>query len=158
MENRYVSSEKRGGKYELCDEDKEDFKQEKLIQEWLEREGSAGAIEFKHISSKGTARNTLVKASIRLDEKIFDDGAGTYADLVVGSDGRDFDCGRIGDESLPTAQEKIFGYLSALGFNQGEIKCLEKIMWKSSITESSLLLEKSATNLESWTQFELFSE
>lgn len=156
MENRYVSNEKRGGKFELCDEDKEDFEQEKLIEEWLEREGRAGAIDFKHITRKGTARNTLDTRSIRLDQKTFDDGTGTLADVVAGSDGRDLECRLDGVEIEPSFEEKVSGSLSALGFNQGEIKWLIK-MWKSSMEQNNLLSEKLATDSESWTQFEPFS-
>lgn len=82
----------------INEEDEEDFEQEKLIKEWLEREGRDGEIELKHISRKGTARNTLVKASISLDEKMSDDDSkGTFADLIAGCDGRDLDDGEPDD-------------------------------------------------------------
>lgn len=73
----------------LSQEDIDDFEQESLIKEWLEKSKKSAGFDFKHITSKGTARNTLVRASVSLDQKISEDGPGTFADLIAGSDGRD---------------------------------------------------------------------
>lgn len=83
----------------LCAEDEEDYAQERLIKEWLEREGGARDFEYKHINRQGNARNTLVRAQVRLDQQINEDGSGTFADLIAGCDGRDLECGRSDHEA-----------------------------------------------------------
>ena len=81
--------------WQINEEDTDDFEQERAIQAWIKSEGPI-EFDFKHITSKGTARNTLVKASFSLDQKMSDDtGSGTFADRIVGSDGRDL---VIGDD------------------------------------------------------------
>lgn len=148
MGKEYVRDPKAlGGNKFVSAEDHEDCAQEKLIQEWLRREGSAVDFDFKHITSKGTARNTLVKAQVRLDAQIQDDSAGTFADLIAGSDGRDLYSGGDDDETSFTATEKIYGYLSALNFNEGEIKWLVKKL-KSSMTKSETLSQIFRTDSE----------
>ncbi len=98
----------------VCDEDIEDFEQEKLIQEWLRSTGNAGRIELKHTTSKGTARNTLIKAAISLDEKMSDnDDSGTYADLIAGSDGRDLEYGEP-DDSFEREIEELQWTIQAI--------------------------------------------
>jgi hypothetical protein len=156
VEKPYVRNPKdAGGSKWISAQDEEDCAQEKLIQEWLKREGIASEFGLKHINSKGTARNTLVRAQVRLDQKIKDDGSNTFADLIAGCDGRDLVCRGGVDESEIEPEEQIYGYLSALGFKQEERSWLLK-MWKLLIQENKLRLEKSATDLESWTQFEHF--
>lgn len=82
-----------GGHDRLCKQDIEDFEQEQLINDWLKREGAAGAVEFKYINRKGAARNTIDQRSVRLDWQVRDEkGSGTYADFIAGSDGRDLEC------------------------------------------------------------------
>jgi hypothetical protein len=135
------------GKWDVNDQDQEDFDQEKQIREWLEREGNTGTVEFKHINSKGRARNTLLKGSISLDQEITDDGAGTFADIIAGSDGRDLECGPCIDEPEREPQEKIYGYLSALGFNQGDLEWLIKML-KLSNQENKRHSEKSPIDSE----------
>jgi hypothetical protein len=149
MADEYIRNPKgtKGSKYGPCEQDEEDFGQEKLIQDWIKSQGNAVEFEFQHINRKGNARNTLVKAQVRLDQQISEDGSGTFADLIAGSDGRDLYCGGDVDESQPEPHEKIHGYLSALNFNQGEITWLIKTL-KLSILENKLLLEKSVIDLE----------
>lgn len=99
------------GKWGICEQDKEDFDQEKIIQEWLKREGRTEQLEYKHISSKGTPRNTLDTRSIRLDQKVSDgESSRTYADIIAGSDGRNLECGLDCDTSDPgpeTAADRL---------------------------------------------------
>lgn len=150
MEKAYVRNPKgiARGKYEANDQDHEDFEQERQIKEWLNREGNDRAIDFQYITSKGTARNTILKSSIRLDQKIGEDGSGTFADIIAGCDGRDFIERGDFDGFEIDASEKIRGYLFILGFNQGEIKWLQKTLllsmeqkrsrlWKSLIDSES---------------------
>jgi hypothetical protein len=125
-------------KWQTNDQDQEDFEQEKLIERWLERAGKSGSVELVHISSKGTARNTLIKASVSLDQRISEtgEGTGTFADVIAGSDGRDLDFGESDHDPEVEAREQIFWNLSALGFEEGEVLCLVKIL-KLSIQETS---------------------
>ncbi len=149
MSKAYIKNQKDpGGSKFVCAEDHEDFEQEKLIQEWLKREGRSGQLEYHHINSKGNARNTLVKASISLDQKVGDeiDGA-RFGDLIAGSDGRDLECGSDPPETEREAEEVIHGYLFALGFNQGELEWLIKML-KLSMEQKQWLLEKSPTDSE----------
>lgn len=135
---QYIRNPKgKGGKWDTNDQDKEDHEQEQRIQEWLKREGKSFGAEFKHITRKGTARNTLIKGSISLDQKIAEDGerSGTYADIIAGCDGRDFESGDEFIDPTDKARKEIFWYLSALGFNKEEAMCLVKIL-KSSLTTS----------------------
>lgn len=145
-----------GGSKFISAQDQEDCAQEKIIQQWLKQQGNASEFDFKHINRKGTARNTLVKAEVRLDQKIKNDGDSTFADFIAGSDGRDLYSGGDIVFLQPEPVEKIHGYLFALGFNQGEIKWLIK-MFKSSITEKQLRSEKFLIDSELWKQFEHFS-
>jgi hypothetical protein len=157
MQDNYKRNPKDpGGSKWISGEDFEDCEQEKLIQAWLKEQGNVGAVELKHINRKGTARNTLVKAEVRLDQKVREDGESTFADFIAGCDGRDLYGGGGSDELEPEPQDKIHGYLFALGFNQGEIKWLIRI-FKSSITERQLHSEKFLTDSELWKQFEPFS-
>jgi hypothetical protein len=144
------------GKWSTNDEDQEDFEQEKQIQEWLKSQGNASSFEFKHINRNGRARNTLVKAAISLDQEIREDGSGTFADIIAGSDGRDLFGGDEFDGTERDPLQKISGYLSALGFEQGEVICLIRTL-KSSIDQNKWRSEKSQKSLESWKQFEPFS-
>ena len=101
----------------LCDKDQEDFEQEKLIHEWIiSQQQSDIEFDFKHINSKGNARNTLVRASFSLDQKISEDTKGTFADLIAGCDGRDLFSGADIDCDAATL---IRIYLMELGINGG---------------------------------------
>jgi len=139
----YVRSQRglKGGKYETCEQDVEDFEQEKLIQEWLDQTG-AGEIEFKYISRKGTARNTLDKRSVRLDAQVSDEaGSRAFADIIAGSDGRDLECGGVVDESEPkTAAEKldenIYFFFDAIGVSE------ETKVWAKKSIKSAESLRK----------------
>lgn len=115
----------KGGKFEN-EQDLDDFAQEQLIKDWLEREGRVAEFEFKHISRHGTARNTLVKAEVRLDAQAFDDSARTFADLIAGCDGRDLLGGRDADEIDPEPKapadlldENIDLFFDAIGASEG---------------------------------------
>ncbi len=89
----YIKNPKdQGGSKFLSAQDQEDFEQEMHIKAWLEREGRAADFGYEHINRKGNARNTLVRAHVHLDAKVQEDGSGTFADLVAGSDGRDLEC------------------------------------------------------------------
>jgi hypothetical protein len=133
------------GKYEICEQDLEDYEQEKLIQEWLKREGRTDEFESKYISRKGTARNTIDKRSIRLDAQISDEhGSGTYADIIAGSDGRDLECRGDGDEvdrgPAPAAERlesELDLFLDAIGVTEG-VKAWAKKSLKSAESLRSL--------------------
>jgi hypothetical protein len=121
----------------ISEQDIDDYEQEKQIQEWLEREGKSGAIEFKHINRKGNARNTLVKAHVRLDQAVGDEGDGTrtFADIIAGSDGRDLECGvdSDGTSSGPeTATERLNSeidfFTDAIGLGEGTKKWIRKTL------------------------------
>jgi hypothetical protein len=124
----------------IQEQDEEDFEQEKKIKEWLG--DSNEQFDFKHISSNGTARNTLVKASISLDQKIQEDSSGTFADIIMGSDGRTLYGGHDIDPN-----EIIDGYLYCLGFSEGDSEWIVKMLklWGE---KNSWLLEKSQKNSE----------
>jgi len=157
MQDKYIRNPKDlGGSKWISAQDEEDCAQEKLIQQWLKQQGAIEQFDFKHINRKGTARNTLVKAEVRLDQKIREDGDSTFADFIAGSDGRDLLGGGDIDEPQPEPIEKISGYLFALGFNQGDVKWLIKI-FKSSVTKKQLHSEKFLNDSELWKQFEHFN-
>lgn len=109
----------------ISNEDTEDFEQEKKIQEWLSsiaNESRKIEFDFKHITSKGTARNTRVRASISLDQKISEDSEGTFADIIAGCDGRDtidrIYTPEILEETDP--EKAALEIYSAMGFNEEE--------------------------------------
>ena len=145
------------------EEDQEDFEQEQLIKEWLEREGRAGDVEFQYISRKGTARNTIDKRSVRLDAQVsYEGGSRTYADLIAGSDGRDWECrldlGENDDEPATATDllnREINNFCETLGLDGGIEKWIRESL-KLSLTTLSfsqqmsedLLLETLMTDLE----------
>lgn len=161
-ENRYIRNPKANrsgfGKFGATEEDIADFEQERQIEDWLNREGRAGQIELAYISSKGTVRSSLLKASISLDQQVgaHGDGRGTFGDLIAGSDGRDLECGSVTDEIERDPREKILWHLSTLGFNTGEFEWLIKTL-QLSIKANTVRLRKSARDSESWTLFEHFN-
>ncbi len=133
------------------EEDGQDFEQEKQILLWAEAAGIGEQFNFQHISRKGTARNTLIKAQIRLDQKITYDSSGTFANFVSGSDGRDLYSG--GDHFEPG--EMIDAYLYFLGFDE------EFTQWLIKMSKSSPNLERSPSetsviDLESFRLFNRF--
>lgn len=132
-------------KWSVNEEDEQDFEQEKIIQEWISQQ-SAREFEFKYINRKGNARNTTFKG-ISLDQKIKEDGSGTFADIIAGCDGRDLECGREPDEVDVDPKDQIESYLLCLGFAKGEIECLIKLL-KKLILENKSLLPKSAIDSE----------
>lgn len=157
------------GKWETNEEDQEDFAQEQLIQEWLRKEGADVEFEFKHISRKGTARNTIDKRSIRLDAKVSDEnGSRTYADIIAGSDGRDLECGLGIDQSeSKTPEEELEEafdlFFDAIGVGEGtkqwakkSIKSAESLRSLRSLMKEEEQFEISLINLESprqWSNF-----
>lgn len=124
----------------LCDQDIEDHEQEKLIQSWLNQKGNP-KFEYQHINSKGNPRNTLVRASFSLDQKIKENSTGTFSDLIAGCDGRDFECGRESFETSIDPRKIMRDYLLNMGFNEEEVLWLIKIMLLS-IRQNKLPLEK----------------
>lgn len=126
----------------LCEQDADDFEQELSIQKWLESQDEAPEFDFKHISSKGTARNTLVRASFSLDQKITEDSSGTFADLIAGSDGRDLFSG-----NEPTLEDILDAHFVFLGFDEELSEWLIKKL-KSSQPNDKLLLERFLTDSE----------
>lgn len=144
--NQYQRNPKgvRGGKYGPSEQDEEDCEQEKLIKEWLKQQGANEQFEFKHINSKGTARNTLVRAQVRLDQQVFDDSAGTFADRIAGCDGRDLECGPDALSVEPeTPEERLNSsidlFFEAIGLSE-EIKQWATKLLKSRETLKSLTL------------------
>lgn len=124
-------------KWSTNEQDIEDYEQEKQIEEWLGKRNSS-KFEYQYINSKGNARNTLIKASFSLDQEIGKDGGGTFADIIIGSDGRDLECRREFDDSRRDLEEEISWYLLALGFKREELSCLKKIL-KLSIRQKEVL-------------------
>lgn len=130
-----------------CEQDEEDFEQEKLIKDWIGQRRDV-EFEFQHINRKGNARNTLIRASISLDQKIGEDSSGTFADLIAGSDGRDLECGPEPDEVERDFKKEISGYLSVIGFKEKEIECLIKIMLRSLTQKKQSPSGRSLIDLE----------
>lgn len=156
-------------KWAISDEDNADFEQERLIQQWLKSEGRDGSIDYRYINRKGNARNTLVKASISLDQTISDEGnGGTFADLIAGSDGRDLECGGGLVEPEPkTPQEylddQINWFFETLGVSEGVKKWAKKSLKSFESLRSLALLmrddepwEISTIDLESLPQLRSF--
>lgn len=116
----------------LCDQDREDFEQEKLINEWLNQSqpGRPELLEQRHINRQGNARNTLVRASFSIDQSIGKDNprGGTFADIVAGSDGRDLENGCSDYHFDEHFNGTVWETLTALGLDSGDISCLIK-MW-----------------------------
>lgn len=129
------------------EQDLQDFEQEIEIKRWLECEGRTDKIDLKYISCKGTARNTLLRGAFSLDQKIGEDSSGTFADIIVGSDGRDLFGGDRDIDFRREAEQKIRWYLSALKFNEGEIKWLLTILL-SSTAKNKPHLEKYLNDSE----------
>jgi hypothetical protein len=152
----------KGGKYGASEQDQEDFEQEKLIKQWLSKSG-AGEFEYKHISRKGTARNTIDQRSIRLDAQVQDEpGSRTYADVIAGSDGRDLEC-RLDasevDERPKTAadclDENMDLFFDAIGASEEtkiwakkSIKSAESLRRLRSLMKEEKPFEISPINLE----------
>lgn len=163
-DNSYLRNLKgiKGGKFGANGQDQEDFEQEKLIQKWLEREGKSGSIEFKHISRKGTARNTVDQRSVRLDAQVSDErDARTYADVIAGNDGRDLECGLDAvepDERPETAADRLDKnldlFFDAIGASEGtkawakkSIKSAESLRKLRSLMKDEKPFEISPINL-----------
>ncbi len=138
----------------ICEQDEEDYEQDKAIKDWIENnpQGRDVDFEYKFINSKGKTRNTLVRAALSLDQQITDDGLGTFADLIKGSDGRDLYCGES-----PGADAFIDAYLDALGLGRGLKEWVIETL-KLSVNQNNLLLEKSLIDLEWSIQLKPFSE
>lgn len=153
----------KGGKYGPSEQDQADFEQEKLIKEWLEREGRTDEFGYQHINRKGLARNTTVRAQVRLDQQIREDGTGTFADLIAGCDGRDLECGRDSDETpdrQETAADRLESELNlffdAIGVSEGtkkwgmkSVKSAESLRKLQSLMKEEKQLQISPINLES---------
>lgn len=133
-------------KYGPSEQDEEDFEQEQRIKEWIASQ-NGGEFGYQYINSKGNARNSGIKASVSLDQKITPDGTGTFADIIAGHDGRDLECGVGADEDEIDPGEKIEVYLLALKFAKEEIPWLIIIL-KKLILENKSLLPKSAIDSE----------
>lgn len=123
------------------EQDQEDFEQEKRIEEWLKSEGSAVEFGYQYRNSKGNARNSGVRAQVRLDQKIGEDRSRTYADIIAGCDGRDLEGrGELVDLEAE-ARETIFWYLSSIGLDERTIQWAIKTL-KLSVLENKTHLEK----------------
>jgi hypothetical protein len=70
--------------------------------------------------------------------EIGEDGTGTLADLIPGSDGRDLDNGSPDFHLREAIEAKIDFYLTALGLD-GETKEWTKKMFKLSVTHEKML-------------------
>jgi len=127
-------------KWDLCDQDKEDYEQELRIQQWLDQTGNQNRIDLKHINREGNARNTLVRASFSLDQEIKEDSTGTFADFIAGDPtGGSSLGGSLGHDSRDAAAA-LDAYLACLGFNEEDtewliekLKSLEKMKLKPSL-------------------------
>lgn len=128
----------------ICEQDEEDHEQDKAIKNWLENNPQGRDVDFdyKFITRKGTARNTLVRASFSLDREISEHGTGTLADFVKGSDGRDL---YSGDSVSPDVA--IDAYLYFLGFEEELTEWIVKML-KLSANQSNWLSEKYQTDSE----------
>lgn len=144
------------------DQDEEDFKQEKLIKEWLNREGRSDQFDCQYINRKGNARNTVGTRSLGLDQKINEDGSGTFADIVAGCDGRDLECGgdaHEADDGPKTAaivlDEQLDLFFDAIGIGEETkawakkaIKSEESLRSLRSLMKDEKQFEISPINLE----------
>ncbi len=170
VDDSYIRDPKgtRGGKFGPSEQDEEDCEQEKLIQEWLKQQGSAAEFEYKHINRKGSARNTVVRAQVRLDQKIKDDTAGTFADLIAGCDGRDLECRLDGVPTEPKAAAEILDssidwFFDAIGVTEdtkqwakNSLKSAESLRRLRSLMKDDEPWEISTISLESlrrWSNF-----
>lgn len=135
----------------LCDQDREDFEQEKRINEWLNRDysGRPELLESWHINRKGNARNTLIQARFSLDQNVRKDDArgGTFADLVAGYDGRDLENGDGDYHFREHFESTVTETLQALGLREREIEWL-KNLWRHSETINVWHSQTSMTDLE----------
>jgi hypothetical protein len=129
----------------IADEDVEDFEQEQKIREWLNKNGETkpdhSGFDFKYISSKGTARNSRVRASLSLDQKIQEDSRGTFADIIAGSDGRDL---YRGEE--PSADQILDAHLACMGFDEELSEWIIKTL-KLSVNQKKTPYEKFLISL-----------
>jgi hypothetical protein len=131
-----------GNKF-LSQEDEEDYEQEKAIQDWLKTQQRANdKFNYQYINSKGNARNSRVRASFSLDQKIKEGETGALADFVAGSDGRDLYNGEAAD-----AGEYLDAYLACLGLDEETSEWVVKTL-KLSVGQSKLHLETFLTDLE----------
>ena len=136
-------------KWDLSQEDLDDYEQEKQIQEWLARSGNKNGIDLVHINSKGNARNTRVRASVSLDQEIQTDSKGTFADLIAGHSDGSSSLGRPDAENPRDAAATLDGYLALLGFNEEDTEWLiEKL--KSSDQMRKTRLRRYRIDSESW--------
>src|SRR5947208_2674604 len=131
----------------LATEDIEDFEQEKRIKEWLENQGIGPERDLQpYTTSKGTARNSRVRASLSLDQKIQDDSKGTFADIIGGSDGRDLCNGRPIEPEIE-AREIVRQYLDCLLKKRELVLWVEKTL-KCWITQNERLYQTFLIDLE----------
>jgi len=164
-----------GGSKHVCAQDEEDFAQERAIQDWLEREGRVDDFGFEHINRKGNARNTLVRAQVRLDAKVQEDGSSTFADLIAGCDGRDLECAggdRPADgDAEPTysaavhLESELDLFCKGIGLTGGETEWVKKSVKSAASLQNlrSLMKEEkhsewSRINLESLKPLRNFNE
>lgn len=111
-------------KFFLNNEDNEDYEQELAIKQWLEQNGNPG-FDFTSINRKGNARHIGDVGCFSLDQKISEEnGGGTYADLVAGSDGRDLECGEdLGeDDNGMSAECCLEILLKSIGANKEALR------------------------------------
>lgn len=99
----------------ISPEDLKDFEQEKRIKEWLSSQSHEDrGIVLPYTSSKGTARNSRVRAAFSLDQKVCNDSETTFANFVAGSDGRDLWNERTKMTDLVIKQITFMKYLGLL--------------------------------------------
>jgi hypothetical protein len=132
----------------VCDQDREDFEQEKRVNAWLAEAHPGRALEATHTTRHGTARNTLVRAAISLDQPVIEGETLSFADLIPGKDGRELEAGNPEFHFQEHFDGVVEQTLDALGFNEGEIGWL-KTMWLRSATLGGLR-SKTSTTASEW--------
>lgn len=121
-------------KWDVVDEDREDFEQEQRIQAWLTEQGSTAAgvgVEFRYTNRNGRAKNSFNYASISLDQKLRDDdsdGDGTFSDVIEGDGLGGSSLGMAAgtlkhedDGETPDPGDVFTAWIGGLGFNEEEI-------------------------------------
>jgi collagenase-like PrtC family protease len=133
--------------FSYAKEDVDDFEQEERIRQWLasQKSGPSGFV-FAYTSRKGNARHARVRASFSLDQKVFEDGKGTYQDIVAGSDGRDL-LDREDIESAVEPKTLMLANLNALKI-EGELAEWVVQTLKSWIQKNERLFQTLAIDSE----------
>lgn len=128
-------------KFSSTEQDHEDFEQELLIKQWLEKKRIEDQFDFKYISKNETPRTSNLKASLSLDQPITEGENGNFHDYFVGIDAREF----YNEE--PEPGQIVREHLYTLLRNKELVLWVEKTL-KRWITRSDQLYRILVTDLE----------